>query len=59
MKDEIYPVFLNILMVCSELNLIGGEMFAIDGWRISARLYDVLRPVRVGALFASHAAYGL
>ena len=36
MKGEIYPIFLSILMVCDELNLIGGEMFAIDGCKISS-----------------------
>jgi len=36
MKEEIYPVFLNILMVCSEMDLIGGDMFALDGCKFSS-----------------------
>ena len=36
MKGEIYPVFLNILMVCEELNLIGGDMFAVDGCKLNS-----------------------
>jgi transposase len=36
MKNEIYPIFLNILLTCSELGLIGGEMFAIDGCKLSS-----------------------
>lgn len=36
MKNEIYPVFLNILLVCSELGLIGGGMFALDGCKLSS-----------------------
>ena len=36
MKNEIYPIFLNVLMVCGELNLIGGDMFAIDGCKLSS-----------------------
>lgn len=36
MKDEILPIFLNVLMVCSELNLIGGDTFAVDGCKLSS-----------------------
>ncbi len=36
MKNEINNVFLNILMVCDELNLIGGDMFALDGCKLSS-----------------------
>lgn len=36
MKDEIVPIFRNILMVCSELDLIGGDTFAIDGCKLSS-----------------------
>ncbi len=36
MKNEINTVFLNILMVCDELNLIGGDMFALDGCKLSS-----------------------
>lgn len=36
MKDEILPIFLNILMVCSELDLIGGDTFAVDGCKLSS-----------------------
>lgn len=36
MKEEILPIFSNILLVCSELELIGGNMFAIDGCKINS-----------------------
>jgi len=36
MKNEIHSVFLNILMVCDELKLIGGDMFALDGCKLSS-----------------------
>lgn len=34
MKAEIYPIFLNILMVCSEMDLLGGGLFAMDGCKL-------------------------
>lgn len=36
MSDGIEPLFLNILMYCDQLGLIGKEMFAIDGCKISS-----------------------
>ncbi|KUO66748.1 MAG: hypothetical protein APF84_14655 [Gracilibacter sp. BRH_c7a] len=36
MKEEILPIFRSILMVCSELDLIGGDTFAIDGCKLSS-----------------------
>ncbi|MCK4778063.1 MAG: IS1182 family transposase [Actinomycetia bacterium] len=36
MKNEIQPIFIKILLICSDLDLIGGEMFAIDGSKISS-----------------------
>ncbi len=36
MEDKIIPLFRNILLVCSELDLIGGDMFAIDGCKLSS-----------------------
>ena len=34
MTDEIVPLFLEVLMICDELGLIGREMFAIDGCKL-------------------------
>ncbi len=34
MKDEILPLFVNLLMVCMELGLISGSMFALDGCKL-------------------------
>jgi len=34
MKDEILPLFRNILLVCEELNLLGGTFFAQDGCKL-------------------------
>jgi hypothetical protein len=36
MSDGIEPLFLNVLMYCDQLGLIGKEMFAIDGCKISS-----------------------
>ena len=36
MEDEIAPLFGNVLLVCSEEGLIGGQMFAIDGCKITS-----------------------
>ena len=36
MKDEILSIFVNVLMVCSELDLIGGGTFALDGCKLSS-----------------------
>ncbi len=36
MEDEIAPLFRNVLMVCAEEGLIGQQMFAIDGCKISS-----------------------
>ena len=36
MEEKILPLFRNILLVCSELNLIGGDMFALDGCKLSS-----------------------
>jgi len=36
MRDVITPLFRDVLMYCDELGLIGKEMFAIDGCRISS-----------------------
>ena len=36
METEITPLFLNVLAVCADEGLIGGEMFAIDGCKISS-----------------------
>ena len=34
MKDEIMPLFRDVLLVCEELNLLGGTMFALDGCKL-------------------------
>lgn len=36
MSDEITPLFRNILMICSKEGLIGKNMFAVDGCKISS-----------------------
>ena len=36
LEDEIAPLFRNVLMICSREGLIGGQMFAIDGCKISS-----------------------
>jgi len=36
MKDEILPLYRDILLVCEEENLLGGTFFALDGCRISS-----------------------
>ena len=36
MEEEIAPLFRNVLMVCAEEGLIGRQMFAIDGCKISS-----------------------
>ena len=36
MSDGIEPLFLDVLMYCDQLGLIGKEMFAIDGCKISS-----------------------
>lgn len=34
MKDEIESIFCNILLVCAELNLLGGTHFSLDGLKL-------------------------
>jgi transposase len=34
MKDEIMPLFRDVLLVCEEMNLLGGTMFALDGCKL-------------------------
>lgn len=36
MEGEITPLFLNVLAICAEEGLIAGQMFAIDGCKISS-----------------------
>lgn len=36
MKEEIRPLFRDILLVCDEMNLLGGTMFALDGCKLPA-----------------------
>jgi len=34
MREEIAPLFLEVLLICDEMGLIGKEMFAIDGCKL-------------------------
>ncbi|NIS71285.1 MAG: transposase, partial [Proteobacteria bacterium] len=34
MKDEIMPLFRDVLLVCEEMDLLGGTFFALDGLRL-------------------------
>ncbi len=34
MKEEIESIFCNILLVCEELNLLGGTHFSLDGLKL-------------------------
>jgi len=34
MKDEILPLFLDVLLVCQEMDLLGGTFFALDGLKL-------------------------
>ena len=36
MEEEIAPLFRNVLMICAQEGLIGRQMFAIDGCKISS-----------------------
>jgi transposase len=36
MKEEILPLFRDILLVCDELKLLGGTSFALDGLKLSS-----------------------
>jgi transposase len=38
MDEEVVPLFRNVLMVCDELKLIGGDMFAIDGCKLPSNV---------------------
>ena len=34
MKDEILPLSLDVLLVCEEMNLLGGTFFALEGCKL-------------------------
>jgi len=34
MKDEILPLFRNVLLICDEMDLLGGTFFAQDGCKV-------------------------
>ena len=36
MKEEILPLFGDVLLVCEEMNLLGGTEFSLDGLRLSS-----------------------
>jgi transposase len=37
MKDEIMPLFRDVLLVCEDMNLLGGTMFALDGCKLPSK----------------------
>ena len=41
MKDEIMPLFRDVLLVCEEMNLLGGTMFASDGCKLPSNASKV------------------
>ena len=36
LKDEILPLYRDILLVCEEEDLLGGTFFALDGCKLSS-----------------------
>ena len=36
MKDEILPLFRDVLLVCEEMKLLGGTLFALDGCKLKS-----------------------
>ena len=34
MRDEIFPLFRDVLLVCEEIDLLGGTFFALDGCKL-------------------------
>ena len=36
MNEEAIQIFKDVLLICAQLNLIGGEVFALDGCKISS-----------------------
>lgn len=34
MKEEIVPLFCNVLLICEEMKLLGGTLFALDGCKL-------------------------
>jgi len=36
MKDDINTIFIQVLMICEAMDLLGGDLFAIDGCKISS-----------------------
>lgn len=36
MKEEILPLFRDVLLVCEEMDLLGGSFFALDGCKLSS-----------------------
>ena len=35
MKDEIVPLFRDVLLICEEIKLLGGTLFALDGCKLA------------------------
>ena len=49
MKDEILPLFGDVLLVCQEMDLLGGTFFALDGLKLPSNASKEYKrdPVRV------------
>ena len=49
MKDEILPLFRDVLLVCQEMDLLGGTFFALDGLKATLQCLQRMErdPVRV------------
>ena len=45
MKEEILPLFRDVLLVCEEMNLLGGTMFALDGCKLPANAWKEWRGI--------------
>jgi hypothetical protein len=45
MKDEIPPLFRDVLLVCEEMKLLGGTVFALDGCKLSSNASKQWRTV--------------
>ena len=38
MRDEILPLFRDVLLVCEESHLLGGTLFALDGSKVPSNV---------------------
>jgi hypothetical protein len=51
MEDEILPLFRDVLLVCEEMNLLGGTMFALDGCKLPSNASKELSGTMVGMIY--------